>query len=32
MTAFKDMWQMLWDLIYKILEIFDIELDNGIEE
>lgn len=30
MATFKDMWQMLWDLIYKILAIFDIELDNGI--
>ena len=32
MQTFKDMWQMLWDLIYKILAIFDIELDNGIEK
>ena len=30
MATFKDMWQMPWDLIYKILAIFDIELDNGI--
>ena len=30
MATFKDMWQMLWDLIYKILAIFDIQLDNGI--
>ena len=30
MTTFKDMWQMLWTLIYDILAIFDIKLDNGI--
>ena len=30
MADFKVMWQYLWDLIYKILAIFDIELDNGI--
>ncbi len=32
MATFKDMWQMLWDLIYDILEIFGVKLDNGIEE
>ena len=30
MATFKDMWQMLWDLIYDILAIFGVELDNGI--
>lgn len=29
--TFKEMWQLLWKLIYDILAIFDIELDNGIE-
>ena len=28
MTTFKDMWQMLWDLIYDILAIFGIEKDE----
>ena len=32
MTTFKDMWQKLWALIYDILAIFGVELDNGIEE
>ena len=31
MTTFKDMWQKLWALIYDILAIFDIKLDNGID-
>ena len=29
--VFETMYQMLWDLIYKILAIFEIELDNGID-
>lgn len=29
--TFKEMWQLLWKLIYDILAIFDIKLDNGIE-
>lgn len=28
MTTFKDMWQMLWDLIYNILAIFGIKKDE----
>lgn len=32
MPTFKDMWQKLWALIYDILEIFGVELDNGIED
>ncbi len=32
METFKVMWQYLWDLIYDVLAIFGIELDNGIEE
>lgn len=28
MQTFKDMWQMLWDLIYDILAIFGIEKDE----
>ena len=29
MATFKDMWQMLWDLIYDILAIFGIEKDEA---
>ena len=32
MKTFVAMWQKLWALIYDILEIFGVELDNGIEE
>ena len=32
METFKVMRQYLWDLIYDVLAIFGIELDNGIEE
>ncbi len=28
MQTFKDMWQMLWNLIYEILAIFGIEKDE----
>ncbi len=28
--TFKVMWQYLWELIYNLLAIFGIELDNGI--
>lgn len=31
MQTFKDMWQKLWALIYDILAIFGVELDNGID-
>lgn len=32
METFKTMWQYLWELIYNILDVFGIELDNGIED
>lgn len=32
METFKTMWQYLWELIYNILGVFGIELDNGIED
>lgn len=28
MTTFKDMWQMLWELIYDILAIFGVTVDD----
>lgn len=30
--VFEKMYQLLWECIYNILKIFDIELDNGIEK
>lgn len=31
METFVAMWQKLWTLIYDILAIFGIKLDNGID-
>lgn len=28
METFKDMWQMLWELIYKLFDIFGVELSD----